>query len=123
MIKAISYLRPTANTAAYERLSGFLAALGFAQGKGWTDGPSTAASFSAPLAKIELIDGVMQYPSEIFVEVTSVDTSSPTFTATFNKPHSSGFGIFVPKFGNPGPQSNFSARDNSAVVLYAAVVD
>jgi 6,7-dimethyl-8-ribityllumazine synthase len=75
MIKAISYLRPTANTAAYERLSGFLAALGFAQGKGWTDGPSTAASFSAPLAKIELIDGVMQYPSEIFVEVTSVDAA------------------------------------------------
>jgi len=73
MIKAISYLRPTASTEAYERLSGFLAALGFAQGKGWQDGTSTAASFSAPLAKIELIDGAMQYPSDIFVEVTSVD--------------------------------------------------
>jgi 6,7-dimethyl-8-ribityllumazine synthase len=75
MIKAVSYLRPTANTAAYERLSDFLAALGFAQGKGWQDGPSTAASFSAPLAKIELIDGLMQYPSEIFVEVTSIDAA------------------------------------------------
>jgi 6,7-dimethyl-8-ribityllumazine synthase len=75
MIKGISYLRPTANKAAYERLSGFFAALGFAQGNGWQDGPSTAASFSAPHAKIELIDGVgvMQYPSEIFVEVTSID--------------------------------------------------
>jgi 6,7-dimethyl-8-ribityllumazine synthase len=73
MIKAISYLRPTANNAAYERLSGFLAALGFAQGKGWQQGANTAASFSAPLGKIEVLDGRMDYPSDIFVEVTSID--------------------------------------------------
>jgi 6,7-dimethyl-8-ribityllumazine synthase len=83
MIKAVSYLRPTANTAAYERLSDFFAALGFAQGKGWKDGPSAAASFSAPLAKIELIDGVMQYPSEIFVEVTSIDAAYQAAEAWF----------------------------------------
>jgi len=63
--------------------------------------------------------------SQETVEVTSVSASSspPTFTATFNKPHAAGFGIYVPKFGNPGPQANFSAPDNSAVVLYAAVID
>lgn len=75
MIKAISYLRATADQSAYERLSGFLAALGFAQGKGWQDGTSTAASFSAPMAKLELIAGEMKYPSEIFVEVTSIDAA------------------------------------------------
>jgi hypothetical protein len=59
------------------------------------------------------------------VQVGAVNGSAspPTFTATFNKAHTSGFNICVPKFGNPGPQPNFSTRDNSAVILYAAVVD
>jgi hypothetical protein len=57
------------------------------------------------------------------VQVSAVDTGSRTFTATFNKAHSAGCGVYVPKFANPGPQPNFSAKDNSAVVLYAAVID
>jgi 6,7-dimethyl-8-ribityllumazine synthase len=75
MIKAVSYLRPTANQAAYERLSGFLAAMGFAQGKGWQDGASKAASFAAPHARLELIAGAVKYPAEIFVEVSSIDSA------------------------------------------------
>jgi hypothetical protein len=57
------------------------------------------------------------------VQVAAVDSGNKTFTATFNKAHSTGCGVYAPQFGNPGPQPNFSARDNSAVVLYAAVID
>ena len=90
MIKAISYLRATADTVTFERVSSFLAALGMAQGSGWQDEVHAtgedlavgapmkmirAASFSAPLAKIEVIDGAMKYPSDVFIEVTSIDSA------------------------------------------------
>lgn len=75
MIKGISFLRNAGSREAYERLSGFLAALGFAQGEGWQDESGRAASFSAPLGKLEVIDGALQYPSDLFIEVTSLDAA------------------------------------------------
>jgi 6,7-dimethyl-8-ribityllumazine synthase len=75
MIKGISFLHRAGSREAYERLSGFLAALGFARGEGWQDESSRAASFSAPLGKLEVIDGAMQYPSDVFVEVVSLDAA------------------------------------------------
>jgi 6,7-dimethyl-8-ribityllumazine synthase len=74
MIKGISFLRRAGSASAYDRVSAFLAALGFAQGSGWTDEASRAASFSAPLARLEFIDGPVQYPADLFVEVTSLDS-------------------------------------------------
>lgn len=75
MIKGISFLRRAHSREAYERLSAFLAALGFAQGEGWQDESGRAASFSAPLGKLELIDAATEYPSDVFVEVTSLDAA------------------------------------------------
>lgn len=80
MIKGVSFLYRAGNPAAYERLSGFLAALGFAEGQGWQDDSGRAASFSAPLARIELLDGSAQevsaqYGADFFVEVASLDAA------------------------------------------------
>lgn len=75
MIKGISLLHRAGSREGHERLSGFLAALGFVQGEGWQDESGGAASFSAPLGKLEVIDDAMQYPSDIFVEVTSLDAA------------------------------------------------
>ena len=75
MIKGISFLHRAGSREVYERLSGFLAALGFAQGEGWQDESGRAASFSAPLGKLEVIEGARQYPSDVFVEVTSLDAA------------------------------------------------
>lgn len=75
MIKGISFLRRSGSASAYDRVSAFLAALGFAQGKGWTDQAGRGASFSAPLARLEILDGTIQYPADLFVEVTSLDTA------------------------------------------------
>jgi 6,7-dimethyl-8-ribityllumazine synthase len=79
MIKGISFLRPAPSAAAYERLSSFLAAMGFAAEKAWQDAGAKGAPFAAPVGKLELIDGLgatdgpAQYPSDLFIEVTSLD--------------------------------------------------
>jgi 6,7-dimethyl-8-ribityllumazine synthase len=73
MIKGISILRPAGNAAAYERLSGFFAALGFAPGKGWQEEGSRGASFLAPLGNIEFVDGRFPTTADLLIEVTSLD--------------------------------------------------
>ena len=74
MIKGISFLRSAGSAAAYDRLSGFFAALGFAPGKGWQEQESRGVSFLAPLGNLEFVDG--QFPStpDVLVEVTSLDS-------------------------------------------------
>ncbi len=75
MVKAISFLRGVGSRESCERLTGFLSALGFAQGEGWQDGETRAESFSAPLGKLELIENTRSYPAEIYVEVSSLDAA------------------------------------------------
>src|SRR5580693_2836367 len=84
MIKGISILRPAGNAAAFERLSSFFTALGFAPGKGWQEEGSRGVSFLAPLANLELVDG--RFPqlddslpgdsllADLLIEVTSLDS-------------------------------------------------
>jgi 6,7-dimethyl-8-ribityllumazine synthase len=86
MIKGISFLRP-ARGAAYEHVSSFFSALGFAPGKGWkeegshpTDKDPSAgtpisrgASFLAPLGNLEFVDGKFPSTADVLVEVTSLD--------------------------------------------------
>src|ERR1700761_47195 len=73
MIKGISFLRTAADTAAYEQLSSFLAALGFASGHGWNEPNSKGASFLAPLGNLEIIDGQFPSTADILIEVTELD--------------------------------------------------
>jgi len=79
MIKGISILRSAGSGAAYERLSGFFIALGFAPGKGWQEEGSRGASFLAPLGNLEFVDG--RFPqiansllADLLIEVTSLDS-------------------------------------------------
>ena len=75
MIKAISFLRPTASSAACERVSAFLSAMGLAGARGWQVGGCEARSVAAPRAKLEVLNGAMNYPSDVYIEVTSVDAA------------------------------------------------
>jgi 6,7-dimethyl-8-ribityllumazine synthase len=79
MIKAVSFLRSAGNPVAYKRLTGFLAAVGLAQGDGWRGGAIAATSFSVPNAMLELIDSPIpdstSYPSDLYIQVSSVDAS------------------------------------------------
>jgi 6,7-dimethyl-8-ribityllumazine synthase len=74
MIKGISLLRPAGSAAAYERLSSFFGALGFAHGKGWKETASRGASFMAPLGNLEFVDGQFPSTADVLVEVTSLDS-------------------------------------------------
>ncbi len=75
MIKGISFLRPVASAAVYDRLSSFCAAMGFAEGAGWTEEGSRGASFVAPLGNIEFIEGELPSVADIMIEVTSIDSA------------------------------------------------
>ena len=74
MIKGISFLRSAGSPEAYERLSGFFAALGFAPGKGWNEEGSRGASFLAPLGNFEFVDGQFPSTADVLVEVSSLDS-------------------------------------------------
>ena len=74
MIKGISFLRSAGSPEAYERLSGFFAALGLAPGKGWNEEGGRGASFLAPLGNYELVDGQFPSTADVLVEVTSLDS-------------------------------------------------
>ena len=82
MIKGISFLRPAGSQAAYDRLSSFFSALGFAPGKGWNcpssdEKPAKAAScgapFLAPLGNLTFVDGPLPPIADVMVEVTALD--------------------------------------------------
>ncbi len=74
MIKGISFLRPAASAAAYDRLASFLSALGFASGRGWNETASRGASFLAPLGNLEIVEGELPSTAGVLVEVTQLDT-------------------------------------------------
>jgi 6,7-dimethyl-8-ribityllumazine synthase len=93
MIKGISFLRSAGSAEAFERLSSFFSALGFASGKGWEESPGTptfshpsdkdpspgtprfsrGGSFLAPLGNLEFVDGQFPSTADVLVEVTSLD--------------------------------------------------
>jgi len=86
MIKGISFIRPTANRASFERLAGFFSALGLEAGRGWEEGDSggeteltdtsqasRGASFLAPVGNLEFVDGRVPEFAPIAIEVTSLD--------------------------------------------------
>src|ERR1700735_5484277 len=73
MIKGISFLRPAGSAEAYSHLASFFRALGFAPGPGWNEEESRGASFLAPLGNLEFVDGKFPSPSDILIEVTSLD--------------------------------------------------
>lgn len=74
MIKGISFLRQVGSADAFDRLSGFFSALGFAPGKGWQEEDSRGAAFTAPHGRLELVDGRFPPSSDLVVEVTSLDS-------------------------------------------------
>src|SRR6185437_1609310 len=97
MIKGVSFLRSAGNPEAYQRLTGFLAAVGLAQGDGWKDGAVEAASFLVPNVKLELIDGPMPdssgYPSDFYIEVSSVDAAHQAADACLRAHGGQGTGL------------------------------
>ncbi len=91
MIKGISFLRPAADSNAYERLARFFSALGLERGRGWeqnpspegAQSPSRGASFLTPLGNLEFVDGAMPPFADVAIEVTSLDAAQQAAAAWF----------------------------------------
>jgi 6,7-dimethyl-8-ribityllumazine synthase len=75
MIKGITILRKAGDASGYARLTSFFEAMGFAKGSGWSDGRGTGASFLAPLANLEFVNGQLPSVADVMVEVTSLDSA------------------------------------------------
>jgi 6,7-dimethyl-8-ribityllumazine synthase len=81
MIKGITLVRPASTPAVFDRLSGFLAAAGLEPGRAFENELSRGRSYRAPLATVEIVDGLVEgltdtpsgTPSELFLEVTSLE--------------------------------------------------
>lgn len=74
MIKGITTTRKVANGREFVVLRELFSALGFEQGKGWKDARSEGASFLAPVGNIEFVLSRAAHHTDLWVEVTDLDS-------------------------------------------------
>jgi|SRR5579864_3768657 len=75
MIKGITTIRQLASAKDFQSLSDLLDALGFERGGDWKAAKSRGQYFLAPLGKIEIVAGRERFPSDIWVEVSDLDSA------------------------------------------------
>jgi 6,7-dimethyl-8-ribityllumazine synthase len=75
VIKSVAFLHSTASPAGRQKLSSFLAALGFESGPAWQEEASQGALFFVPRGGIELTTGPVPYFAEFAIEVSSLDAA------------------------------------------------
>jgi 6,7-dimethyl-8-ribityllumazine synthase len=74
MIKGLTTVAKVASEEAFAQLGELFQALGFEQGKGWSDGSGKGAAFLAPVGNVELVTGRAPALPGLLVEVTQLDT-------------------------------------------------
>jgi 6,7-dimethyl-8-ribityllumazine synthase len=74
MIKGLTTVAQVASEEAFAQLGELFRALGFEQGKGWSDGTGNGAAFLAPIGNLELVTGRAPALPGLLVEVTQLDT-------------------------------------------------
>ncbi|HLJ89711.1 MAG TPA: 6,7-dimethyl-8-ribityllumazine synthase [Candidatus Angelobacter sp.] len=74
MIKSVNTIRVLGSAGEYKTVSELFAALGFELGKEWKNGASRGQYFLAPVGKLEFIDGKETFPTDLWVEVSDLDT-------------------------------------------------
>jgi 6,7-dimethyl-8-ribityllumazine synthase len=74
MIKGITTVRKIGSTKEFMRLRELFSALGFEHGKGWDDAVSEGAAFLAPVGNLELVHGRAAHHTDLWVEVTDLDS-------------------------------------------------
>ncbi len=74
MIKGITTIRKVAGAKEFAALRELFSSLGFEQGKGWKDALSEGAAFLAPIGNLELVYGTAAHHTDLWVEVTDLDS-------------------------------------------------
>ncbi|MDE1160917.1 MAG: 6,7-dimethyl-8-ribityllumazine synthase [Acidobacteriaceae bacterium] len=73
MVKGITSIVPLASGETLERLSSLFRALGFEDGKGWSDASGRGSAHIAPLGNLEFVSGRMPSVPQLLIEVTQLD--------------------------------------------------
>ncbi len=74
MIKSITTVRVVRSGKEFGALADLLDSLGLERGKSWKTARSQGLPFTAPLGKIEIIEGKELLPADLWVEVTDLDS-------------------------------------------------
>ena len=74
MIKGITTIRSAGSAKEFASASALLDALGFERGEEWKHGKSQGQYFLAPVGKLEIMAGGEQFPSDLWVEVSDLDS-------------------------------------------------
>src|SRR5215470_88023 len=74
MIKSITTVRKIGGPKEFTALRELLSALGFEHGKGWKDSISEGAAFLAPVGALEVVHGRGVHHTDLWVEVTDLDS-------------------------------------------------
>ena len=73
MIKGITTVAAVASGDMFDRLGSLFRALGFEDGKGWSDDSGRGAAFLAPVGNLEIVTGRPPAVPPLLVEVTQLD--------------------------------------------------
>jgi 6,7-dimethyl-8-ribityllumazine synthase len=74
MIKGITTIRHTGGAKEFKALTRLFDALGFERGSPWKTARGQGVPFRAPLGQLELVEGLETLHSDIWVEVTDLDS-------------------------------------------------
>ena len=74
MIKGITTIRKVGSAKEFSALRELFSSLGFEHGKGWKDSVSEGAAFLAPIGNLELVHGKATHHTDLWVEVTDLDS-------------------------------------------------
>lgn len=74
MIKSVTTTRKVRNAKEFEALVTLFESLGFEQGRAWQGEQRRGAPFYVPAGKLEFIEGKQALDSDIWIEVTDLDT-------------------------------------------------
>ncbi|HWX55945.1 MAG TPA: 6,7-dimethyl-8-ribityllumazine synthase [Verrucomicrobiae bacterium] len=74
MIKAITTVRLVRGPKEFKALAELLDSLGLERGKNWKTRRGQGLPFHAPLGKVEIIEGKVPLPADLWVEVTDLDS-------------------------------------------------
>jgi 6,7-dimethyl-8-ribityllumazine synthase len=74
VIKAITTIRKAASVKEFEAIRALLDSVGFQPGTEWRHGGSRGRYHLAPVGKLELVEGKEQFPADLWIEVTDLDS-------------------------------------------------
>ncbi|HLJ28277.1 MAG TPA: 6,7-dimethyl-8-ribityllumazine synthase [Candidatus Angelobacter sp.] len=74
MIKTITTTRSVKNAKEFGALAALFKTLGFEPGREWQSAKARGAPFLVPVGKLEFIQGKQRLPTDIWIEVTDLDT-------------------------------------------------